>query len=407
MRKIPLFATITLLLVLSVFTNCTSKKVEPSTNTERELYISDTLRWSERLALSIMQEDTLLWQVNNTLDPKWNYKSGLLALAFQKLYTETGNNDYFLYAKGYADALIDSSGTINNYDIQDYNIDKINAGKILFDLFDQTKESKYLTALQTLRKQLKYHPRTPSGGYWHKKIYPNQMWLDGLYMGQPLYVRYNTTYENGDKLDDIANQFGLIYKNTLDSKTGLLYHAWDESKQMPWANKENGRSPNFWSRSMGWYCMALVDVLDYFPAEHPKQKLLVSYLNQLATALVNVQDSTGLWYQITDMGNKEGNYLEASSSEMFIYTFAKGVNKGYLPNSYMDAANKGFDGLVKELVKVDKDGTVHISQICKSAGLGGTPYRDASYDYYLSEPVVTDNLHGLGPFILAAIELKR
>lgn len=407
MKRISLQTTFLLLITLLAFTNCNSKKVEKPTETTSPMVISDTLKWSERFALTIMREDTFLWQVNNYLQPSWNYKHGLLALSFQQLYNKTGNEAYFDYAKGYADALVDSSGTIGGYKLEKYNIDNINAGKILFDIYEKTKEPKYLTALQTLRKQLETHPRTPSGGFWHKAIYPNQMWLDGLYMGQPFYVRYNVEFENGDKLDDITHQFALIYEKTLDEKTGLLLHAWDESKKMPWADKESGKSPNFWSRSMGWYCMALVDVLDYFPAEDSRTDELIGYLYQLSTALVKVQDSTGLWYQVTNMADREGNYLESSGSAMFIYAFAKGVNKGYLPEEFKTYANKGFDGLIKELVDVDEDGEVHVNQVCKSAGLGGDPYRDGSYEYYLSEPILTDNLHGLGPVILAALELNR
>ncbi|WP_367186920.1 glycoside hydrolase family 88/105 protein, partial [Maribacter confluentis] len=172
----------------------------------------------------------------------------------------------------FGETLIDSSGIIHGYTKDSYNIDNINAGKILFKLYKTTNDQRYLQAMKTLRSQLEDHPRTSSNGLWHKKIYPNQMWLDGLYMGAPFYAQYNTTFEDGDRLDDIAHQFELIWKQTLDEETGLLFHAWDESKQMDWANKKDGKSPNFWSRSMGWYLMALVDVLDFYPENHPKRK---------------------------------------------------------------------------------------------------------------------------------------
>jgi unsaturated rhamnogalacturonyl hydrolase len=282
------------------------------------------------------------------------------------------------------------------------------AGRLLFNVYETTKEEKYLKAMQLLRKQLEEHPRTQSGGFWHKKIYPNQMWLDGLYMGEPFYAQYTVTFENGKNLDDVAKQFEQIQLHATDSKTGLLYHAWDESKQMPWANKENGKSPNFWSRALGWYAMALVDALDYFPKDHPKQKEIVGYLNNVAVALAKFQDKeSGLWYQVTDKAGEKGNYLEATGSSMFAYAFAKGVNKGYLPAEYKKLANKAFDGLTKQLMKVDADGTITLTQACQVAGLGGTPYRDGSYEYYVNERKKDNDPKGTGPFILAALELNR
>ncbi|MBP6180876.1 glycoside hydrolase family 88 protein, partial [Flavobacterium sp.] len=207
--------------------------------------------------------------------------------------------------------------------------------------------------------------------------------------------------------DDIAKQFELIQLHATDEKTGLLYHAWDESKQMPWANKETGKSPNFWSRSIGWYVMALVDALDYFPKDHPKQKELVGYLNNVANALVKFQDQSGLWYQVTDKGDKAGNYLESSGTSMFAYALAKGVNKGYLPKKFKTVATKAFDGLTRQLIKVDSNGEVTITQACAVAGLGGSPYRDGSYEYYINERKKDNDPKATGPFILAALELNK
>jgi unsaturated rhamnogalacturonyl hydrolase len=281
------------------------------------------------------------------------------------------------------------------------------AGRLLFNLYETTKEKRYLIALQTLRKQIEGQPRTESGGFWHKKIYPNQMWLDGLYMGEPFYAQYTVTFENGKNLDDVAKQFELIQKNARDPKTGLFYHGWDESKQMPWANKTTGTSSNFWSRSLGWYAMALVDVLDYMPKTDPKHKELVSHLKLLAETLVKYQDSSGLWYQVTDKGATGGNYLEASGTAMFAYTFAKGVNKGYLSKKYKTAANKAFDGMIKQLINVSDNGVITITQVCAVAGLGGNPYRDGSFEYYVNEKKKDNDPKATGPFILAALELNR
>ncbi len=368
---------------------------------------SDSLKWSERMAMSIMKTYPKAWQIDNHEEPKWDYKIGMILTAYEKLYWNTKNPKYHTYIKEYADVLIDQNGAFQNFNPEDHNIDFINAGKILFGLYERTKEQKYLIALETLRKQFDSHPRTPSGGFWHKKIYPNQMWLDGLYMGQPFYARYNTLYENGNQLDDIAHQFELIHDRTFDKKTGLFFHAFDESKQMAWSNKETGTAPHIWLRAIGWYAMALVDVLDYFPKEHPKRKVLISYLNELTIAITKYQDASGLWFQIPNLQTREGNYLEASGSSMVVYSIAKGVHKGYLPASFEKVALKGFDGILTKLIKVDENGIVHISQVCKSAGLGGNPYRDGSYEYYMSEKVVTDNSHGLGAFLLAAIELDK
>jgi unsaturated rhamnogalacturonyl hydrolase len=274
-------------------------------------------------------------------------------------------------------------------------------------LYDTTKDERYLTVLQLLRKQIQEQPRTESGGFWHKKTYPNQMWLDGLYMGEPFYAQYTVQYENGKNLDDIAKQFELIQLHATDSKTGLLYHGWDESKQMPWADKVTGCSPNFWSRSIGWYMMALVDVLDYFPKDHPKRKELIGYLNNVSNAVAKVQDKSGLWYQVTDKGGSEGNYLESSGSSMFVYAMAKGANKGYLPKKFKKIACKGFKGLTKDLIKTDADGEITITQACAVAGLGGNPYRDGSYSYYINERKKDNDPKATGPFILAALELNK
>lgn len=403
-NKNKVYSASILLIGLIVFSVGEIKAQESS---KKEVVISKDLKWSERMALSIIKRAPKAWQIDNNEKPKWDYKLGLVTMSFEELYKKTKYKVYLNYAKEYGETVINSSGEIMNYKLEDYNIDNVNAGKILFDLYKTTKDNRYLIAMQTLRKQLETHPRTNSGGFWHKKIYPYQMWLDGLYMGAPFYARYSTEFNKGKDFDDIAKQFEQVQLHTIDKKTGLLFHAWDESKQMPWANKETGTSPNFWSRSIGWYMMALVDVLDYMPKNHLKRKELIRYLNEISTAVAKFQDPSGLWYQVTDSGTKEGNYLEASGSEMFVYAFAKGVKKGYLPSSYKNLAEKGFEGLISKLVTVDPDGEIHITQVCASAGLGGNPYRDGSYEYYIKEKIKVDNSHGLGPFILAALELEK
>lgn len=398
-----------ILILVNVFVNCKSIQTQPleSTKVKATLAISDTLKWSERMALSIMKRHPKAGQIDNAEKPKWEYKPSFVLLSFQNLYKQTKNNKYNSYIKEYVDTFIDSAGAISHYELKDYNIDLVSPGKLLFDLYKDTQDNRYLKAMHLLKKQIEGQPRTTSGGFWHKKIYPNQMWLDGLYMESPFYTRYTVTFEEGKNLDDIANQFELIHAHSFDSKSGLPFHAWDESKQIGWANKETGTSTTVWSRAVGWYAMALVDVLDYYPKEHPKYKELVTYLNEVATAIAKQQDKSGLWFQVTDSGTKEGNFLETSSSSMFAYAFAKGVNKGNLPKKYKKIADKAFAGIVKDLVKVDQNGEVHLEQISFSAGLGGTPFRDGSYKQYTDGKKLVDNSVGVGAFILAALELNK
>jgi unsaturated rhamnogalacturonyl hydrolase len=393
------------LVCLIAFASCKVTSQEPA---KKEIVISAALKWSDKMALTLMKRHPEAYMIDDSKTPKWDYVHGLVLHSMEELYKKNPDPRYPVYVKGYVDALVQNDGTIKSYELDKYNIDMVVSGRLLFNIYETTKEEKYLKAMQLLRKQLAEQPRTASGGFWHKNIYPNQMWLDGLYMGEPFYAQYTLTFEDGKSFDDIAKQFELIQLHATDPKTGLLFHAWDESKKMPWADKETGNSPNFWSRALGWYVMALVDVLDYMPKDHPKQKELVQYLNNASVALAKFQDSkSGLWYQVTDKGGKEGNYLEASGSSMFTYAFAKGANKGYLPAKYKKLANKAFDGLTKQLIKVDADGGIRLTQACQVAGLGGTPYRDGSYEYYVNEKKKDNDPKATGPFILAALELNR
>ena len=401
MRKATVLQhTISIVLLALLF----NQKLEAQENSKT---IPSNLKWSERMALSIIKRHPQAYQIDGQTEPKWDYVHGLVLTSFEALYKKTKDQQYYNYIKQYADATIDMNGVISSYKFDTYNIDMVTAGRILFNLYETTKDARYLNVLQLLRKQIAEQPRTTSGGFWHKKMYPNQMWLDGLYMGEPFYAQYTTQFEKGAQLNDIAKQFELIQLHATDPKTGLLYHGWDESKQMPWADKTTGCSPNFWSRSIGWYVMALVDVLDYFPKNHSKRKELIGYLNNIANSLVQFQDSSGLWYQVTDKGGSEGNYLESSGSSMFAYAMAKGANKGYLPIQFKAVANKAFDGLTTQLIKTDPDGQIHITQACAVAGLGGNPYRDGSYSYYVNELKKDNDPKATGSFILVALELNR
>jgi unsaturated rhamnogalacturonyl hydrolase len=398
------YFTAAVLVCVMAFTSC---KVISQETVNKDIIISKDLKWSDKMALTLMKRHTEAYMIDDSKTPKWDYVHGLVLHGFEELYKKNPDSRYPVYIKGYIDALVQNDGTIKTYELDKYNIDMVVSGRLLFNIYETSKEEKYLKAMQLLRKQIAEQPRTQSGGFWHKNIYPNQMWLDGLYMGEPFYAQYTVTFENGKNLDDVAKQFEQIQLHATDPKTGLLYHGWDESKKMPWANKETGNSPNFWSRALGWYVMALVDVLDYMPKDHPKHKELVQYLNSACAAVAKYQDKSGLWYQVTDKGGKEGNYLEASGSSMFAYAFAKGANKGYLPAKYKKLANKAFDGLTTKLIKVDADGGITLTQACQVAGLGGTPYRDGSYEYYVKEKKKDNDPKATGPFILAAVELGR
>jgi unsaturated rhamnogalacturonyl hydrolase len=291
--------------------------------------------------------------------------------------------------------------------LSDYNIDRINPGKPLFRLYQITGDEKYKKALFLLREQMKTHPRVSTGGFWHKNVYPNQMWLDGVYMASPFLAQFAVTFKEPALLDDVANQIILMERYARDEKTGLLYHGWDESRKQRWADPATGRSPNFWGRGMGWYAMALVDVLDFLPADHPKRADVIAILRRMADAVTKVQDKkTGVWYQVLDQAGRADNYTEASASCMFVYALARAVRHGYIDARYRDNADRGYAGILNEFIEVDADNFVNLNRVCAVAGLGGKPYRDGSYDYYVHTDIVSNDPKGVGPFILASLEME-
>lgn len=364
--------------------------------------------WSARMAATLMAAHPDSFCYDKNKPAKWDYELGLYMKSLEHLWRQTGNGDYYRYIRKQMDFYIQGNGDIRTYKIERFNIDHITPGRPLLLLWQQTGAEKYRLALQKLRMQLEKHPRTKEGGFWHKERYPWQMWLDGLYMGEPFYAEYSLLFNEPQNFDDIANQFIWIEKHTREPKTGLLYHAWDESKAQRWANKNTGQSPHFWGRAMGWYAMALVDVLDYFPKDHPKHSQIVSILQRLAAAVTQVQDAkTGVWYQVLDQAGKPGNYLEASASCMFSYALLKGARLGYLNDQYLEAGKSAYSGILKAFMMQDTDGSWHLEKVCSVAGLGGDPYRDGSFEYYISEPVRRDDLKGAGPFILASLEMEQ
>jgi unsaturated rhamnogalacturonyl hydrolase len=372
----------------------------------REFGGATPLQWSIRLADSEMSRrgESLVYREGGAA--KWDYTVGLFTLSLVKLGEQLPEPRYGRYAGSVIGSFITPDGQIRGYRVEDYNLDNINAGKTALALYRLTGEERYQEAARRLRRQLDTQPRTRDGGFWHKQRYPHQMWLDGLYMEAPFYAECGQRFGEPAAFADVAKQLRLAGTHTFDPATGLFYHGWDESRTESWANKTTGTSPSFWSRAIGWYAMALVDVLDYLPADHPARPEIIALLQKVCAGVTRYQDAdSGLWYQVTDQGARPGNYLEATGSSMFVYTLAKGINRGYLSRDYLPVLLKGYAGLIARLVKVDHNGTVTLTQCCAGAGLGYG--RDGSFAYYIGEPVVDNDLKGVGPVILAGLELQK
>lgn len=376
---------------------CTTKQAE-----------KDYLAYAERLAKSEMQHNPELWMADFVKKPKWDYTQGLMAKAILETYVATGDTAYLNYVQAFADFFIQPDGTIQTYKLESYNIDRVNGGNFIYLLDSLNPKPEYKAAIRLLRSQLATQPRTSEGGFWHKQIYPWQMWLDGLYMGEPFYAHYAAWAQEDTLFDDVVRQFRVVDKHTYDPATGLNFHGWDESRAQAWADSVTGCSPHTWGRAEGWYVMAICDVLDYLPADHEGRADLIRILNRVCDALVTYQDpETKMWYQVVDLPGEEGNYTESTCSAMFCYAMAKGARLGYLPAIYMDRAREAFDGIWNSAIVENEDGTVSLTRCCAVAGLGGNPYRSGTYEYYINERVTTDDPKGVGPLILAALELDK
>jgi unsaturated rhamnogalacturonyl hydrolase len=363
---------------------------------------------SQRMADAFISAHPDSIVIGDRKSARWDYEQGLMLKALERVWQRTGDAKYFTYIKHDLDQFIGKDGSIRTYKQDEYNLDNLATGHAVLLLAQVAgpDQEKSRLAAATLRKQLDGQPRTKAGGFWHKQRYPNQMWLDGLYMAEPFYAEYSALTNDSKGFDDVAKQFALIEKNLVDPKTGLLYHGYDESRTQKWANKTTGQSPNFWDRGIGWYAMALVDVLDYLPASNPHHAELVKDLQRLAPVLAKYQNAqTGTWSLVMGQEGRKGNYAEASGSSMFVYALAKGARLGYLDKKYAAVAKKGYDGLVKTFVATES-GALAFNGTVSVGGLGGTPYRDGSYEYYLSEPLRRNDLKGVGPFILASVEME-
>ena len=344
---------------------------------------------------------------------RWDYTTGLFSFALLKLADETHDAAMTTYGARLVESYVQPDGGIATYKLEEFNLDMVTSGRALQLRYDHTHDEKLKPAIARLRDQLARQPRTSEGGFWHKQRYPDQMWLDGLYMASPFLAHAGKVFHEPAAFDDVARQILLADRHTYDARTGLFYHAWDEKRAQSWADPKTGHSPNFWGRAEGWYAMAIVDCLDDLPPTHPDVEAIKEILRRLADGIARHQDPTnGLWWQVLDQGNRPGNYLESSASSMLVYALAKGINRGYLPRErYLPVVLRGYAGLVRDCVRTGDDGRVSLTRVCEVAGLGYTTAngraRDGSFEYYVSEPIVENDLKGVAPFILAGLEVQR
>ncbi len=345
---------------------------------------------------------------------RWNYTHGLLLQSFMLAAEKHPNIEATVdaYVKQYLDSMIMADGTIRTYRKSNYTLDHINPGKMLIMAYEKYQEPRFKTALDTLYSQLQSHPRVAEGGFWHKKSYPHQMWLDGVYMEAPFYCEYAKRYLKGEEqakaFDDVVNQIMVIGRHTYDTENGLYRHGWDESKQQAWADPTTGQSQHVWGRALGWYCMAMVDVLGFLPESHSGRDSILSVLRPLCTVLHGLQDKDyDAWYQVLDEGQRNGNYLETSCTAMFAYTFIKGAQNGWLADEFLKYGKEVYEGLNTYFIREEEDATISITRVCAVAGLGGTPYRSGSYEYYINEPVRDNDPKAVGPYIMTSLLLEQ
>lgn len=365
------------------------------------VYDVDTIQnWAAQMSDSVMKRTP-------ELKHKWEYDNGVIFKGMELVYVLTQDRKYLDYIRTNMDFFIEESGGIRSYRVDEYNIDHVNNGKLLFPLYRETGEERYRQAADLLRQQLMKHPRTSEGAFWHKQIYPYQIWLDGLYMGAPFYAEYIREFADIKDYSDVTQQFKLCYQHTRDAQTGLLYHAWDEKKEQPWCDPTTGLSKNFWGRSIGWFVMALVDVLDILPEDQEDRESIIQMLSETMEALMKVQDqASGVFYQVLNLPDAKGNYLEASASCMILYAVAKGLRKGYLPARYQVKAEQIRKGIIEEFITITEEGLINLNKTCQVAGLGGKDKRDGTYAYYISEPIICNDPKGIGAFILAMAEAE-
>ena len=363
--------------------------------------------------LMTSKPDLPLWNIESIKHgkkPAWNYIDGCMMTSLVELYKTTKNEKYLDFVKRFVDYYVHDDGTILGYEVEKYSTDDISESRILFDLYDITKNPKFDKAIELVFSQIKTHPRTKEGNFWHKKIYPNQVWLDGLYMAQPFYTRYMTLRGSKD-YHDIINQFTNVRKIMFDDKAKLYYHGYDSERQLFWADKKTGLSKNFWLRSIGWFTVALADVLDYMDEQmYDEYHTIKSLFKETIDGILNYQDKEShMFYQVPNFPGKEGNYLETSGSAMISYAILKGVRLNALPERYREIGLSIFNGICDKYLSVNEEGDLNLGGICLVAGLGpeNNPRRDGSYEYYISEPIVENDAKGVGPLIMAYTEVIK
>lgn len=358
-----------------------------------------------------------VWNQEALLEGKpssWSYIDGCMAIALLNMYEATSEEKYFSFLEEFIDYFVHEDGSILGFDAKTYNSDSINEGKVLFYLYEKTDKEKYRQAIENLMEQIRHQPRTRGESFWHKNIYPNQVWLDGLYMVEPFYLQYEKHFNNYQNLPDIMRQFANVEENMRDHVTGLYYHGYDESRQAFWADEQTGCSKHFWTRSLGWFAMALVDTLAELDKRFTTEyETLKNQFRDLVDTLLEYTDSqTSLFYQVIDQQARAGNYLETSGSCAIAYALMKGARIGALPGGYYHRGATILDHVVKTKLTY-QNGQMVLNDICLVAGLGGMNgkgdyhKRDGSYAYYISEPVVQNDAKGIGPLIYAYAEYVK
>ena len=347
--------------------------------------------------------------IRENAKPHWNYIDGCMITALMKLYESSGDKKYLDFSDRFIDYFIEDEGAIRTFQKDEYNLDNIKEGSVLFKLYDHTGKEKYRKAMDTLYAQLQEQPRTKEGNFWHKQIYPNQIWLDGLYMAQPFYLEYEKRYGGKKNYGDILNQFRNVALLLKNKDTGLYFHAYDSSREMFWCNKETGLSPNYWLRALGWFVMSLVDVLELLDETEDAEfyTMISKTFRDLVNALLRYQDASGMWYQVVDRQDDERNYLETSGSSIISYAILKAVHLGILSQDFATLGKKAFMGICEKYLYRDSEGKMNLGGTCLVGGLGGKQMRDGSFEYYMSEPVVENEAKGIAPFLLAYIYLKE
>jgi unsaturated rhamnogalacturonyl hydrolase len=337
----------------------------------------------------------------------WGFELGIVLCGMDAVWRATRDPAYFQYVQHSVDQLVQPNGAIDTYNPEAYSLNNILIGRELLMLYQETHQEKYRLAARTLRQQIAAQPRTHSGGVWHAKATPDLMLLDDQFMLAPFYAEYAAIFHEPQDLDDVVKQFALLEQHSQDPSTGLMYHGWDESGSMPWANRKTGTSPSLWARGIGWYLMALADTLQYVPSSDPHRAVLLAMLQRACSAVLKAQDpSTGLWYQILDQPGAKGNYIESSSALMFTYAFAKSARLGNLPPAYGIAAKRAWKAIQVRFVRTSGPEQVEITGTVTHVALGATPADDGSSDYYLHAPVVSNDPKGIGAFLLAGSEME-